>query len=52
MDEEFDELEEICCYGCGAVKIQLYLNHEINDYAYRQITCYACYKEWLKNQEE
>ena len=52
MDEEFDELEGISCYHCGGIKIQLYLNHEVNDYAYRQVTCMPCYKKWLKNQEE
>jgi hypothetical protein len=47
-----DGLEEINCYHCGAINIQLYLNHHIEDYAYRQVTCEPCYKEWLKHQEK
>ena len=46
-----DELEEISCYHCHKNN-DLYLNHEIHDYVYRQITCMPCYKKWLKNQEE
>lgn len=42
------DLEGIDCYNCGAIKVQLYLNHLIEDYVYRQITCAPCYKEWLK----
>ena len=28
------ELEGIECYYCGKIKVKLYLNHEVNNYAY------------------
>jgi len=46
------ELEGIDCYYCGTIKVQLYLNHEVNNYAYRQVTCMPCYKKWLKERIE
>tara|TARA_B100000131_G_scaffold309963_1_gene341073 strand:- start:279 stop:464 length:186 start_codon:yes stop_codon:yes gene_type:complete len=50
-DDEFvyEELEGIACYGCGAIEVQLYLNHLIEDYAYRQVTCKPCALIWQKN---
>jgi hypothetical protein len=48
-DVNMEELQSICCYSCGAINIQLYINHEINDYAYKQIACLPCAAKWQEN---
>ena len=45
------EIEEISCYHCGKNK-DLYFNHNIENYAYKQVTCVPCLKQWIKDQEE
>jgi len=42
------ELEGIQCYDCGTIRTQLYFNHEVHDYAYKQVTCLECYKLRMK----
>lgn len=45
-----DEMESISCYNCGAIEVQLYLNHEVHDYAYKQMTCLPCALIWQKTR--
>ena len=47
---DMDEMESIECQGCGAIGVQLYLNHEINGYPYKQVTCLPCAKKWQDNK--
>jgi len=44
---EGTEYELLSCYHCGTTQ-RLGSIHEIEDYAYRQIYCKKCAKEWYK----
>jgi hypothetical protein len=50
-EEELEGIEGISCYHCGKQQ-DLFFNHNIEDYAYRQVTCMPCLIEWVEEQAE
>lgn len=49
IEMDMDECEEISCYNCGAIKVQLWINNEVHNYTYRQIVCKPCWFIWESN---